>query len=265
MLTEQQVNHFETFGMLLLRQLFSPAEMEEITAEAEAVWREDLVSQPEGQGHQHVVPFLEKRPLLARLPEDDRIYLPIQQLLGPGFVWGGSEGNKGSFNETRDHQWHSDRAGQIALQYTRIKIMIYLQAMTKDTGALRVIPGSHHAAFHQELLRLQPQQQQTSRAAFGVGGPELCCHPLEVEPGDIVLFNHYLFHAVYGKQEERSYVAMKFAAEPVTETQIEALRAHGQDASALDGAFRHSQRPRIRGMVDKLLEWERELGVAAPG
>jgi len=36
MLTEQQVNHFETFGMLLLRQLFSSAEMEEITAEAEA-------------------------------------------------------------------------------------------------------------------------------------------------------------------------------------------------------------------------------------
>ena len=95
-------------------------------------------------------------------------------------------------------------------------------------------------------------------------GPDLCCYPLEAEPGDVVLFNHYLFHAVYGKREGRSYIAMKFAAEPVTETQIEALREHKQDASTLDDAFRHSQRPRIRGMVDKLLEWERELGVAAP-
>ena len=135
MLTAQKIDHFETFGFLLFRQLFSPAEMAEMTAEAEEVWREDLAHQP-GQGHQQVAPFLERRPLLARLPEDDRIYLPVQQLLGLGFVWGGSEGNKGSFNVTRNHPWHSDRADQIALQYTRIKIMIYLQAVTKDTGAL---------------------------------------------------------------------------------------------------------------------------------
>ena len=54
--------------------------------------------------HQLVVPFVDQSPRLAQLPEDDCIYLPIEDLLGPGFVWGGSEG---SFNETNDHQWHS--------------------------------------------------------------------------------------------------------------------------------------------------------------
>ena len=260
MLTAQQIAHFETFGFLLLPQLFSPAEMEEMTREANALWQEDLRRRPDASGNQHMSPFLEKRPLLARLPEDDRIYLPIEQLLGAGFVWGGSEGNKGSFNETHDHQWHADRAGQIELQYTRIKIMIYLQAMQKETGALRVIPGSHQLPLHRNLLVLQPQKAETSLNAFGVSGPDLPCFPVEVQPGDVVLFNHYLFHAVYGKQKERCYIAMKFAAEPKTEVHVEALRDHHQDASQLHEAFRNSQRPRIRGMVEKLLAWEKKLG-----
>ena len=105
---------------------------------------------------------------------------------------------------------------------------------------------------------VQPQIQGISLKAFGVPGPDLPCLPLEVEKGDVVIFNHYLFHAVYGKQEGRSYIAMKFAAEPATREHYEALRAHKQDASRLHEAFRHSQRPRIRGMVEKLLFWEEE-------
>ncbi len=261
MLTPQQLAQFATFGFVLLRQAFAPEEMAAIARQADELWREDRESRAEEVGHRHVVPFVEKGPLLARLPEDDRIYLSIEQLLGAGFVWGGSEGNKGSFNQTNDHQWHCDRDDQIDLQYTRIKIMMYLQAMQKDTGALRVMPGSHHMAFNKELQVLQPQQQSTSLEAFGVPGPDLPCLPLEVEPGDVVIFNHYLFHAVYGKQEGRSYIAMKFAAEPTTAEHYEALREHNQDASRLHEAFRHSRRPRIRGMVEKLLFWEEKLGV----
>jgi hypothetical protein len=36
-LTAKQIAHFETFGFLLLRQLFLPAEMDGITREAEAL------------------------------------------------------------------------------------------------------------------------------------------------------------------------------------------------------------------------------------
>ena len=35
MLSEQQVNHFNTFGFLIFRQLFSPEEMKTINAEFE--------------------------------------------------------------------------------------------------------------------------------------------------------------------------------------------------------------------------------------
>ena len=259
MLSAQQISHFETFGFLCLKDLFTPAEMVAITSEAEELLEANPGSRS-GPSHQAVSPFVEMGPGLARLPEDDRIYRPIEQLLGEGFVWGNSEGVSGSFNETNDHQWHCDRAGQIDLQYTRIKIMIYLQSMRKDAGALRVIPGSHHAPFHRQLLALQSQEYGSSPSAFGVEGSELCSCPLEVGPGDVVVFNHYLFHAVYGKQSVRRYIALKFAAKPETETHYEALIPHGQDASQLHDNYRHSERPRVVKMVSGLLEWEKKLG-----
>ena len=78
----------------------------------------------------------------------------------------------------------------------------------------------------------------------------------EVELGDVVIFNHYLFHGVYGKQEDRSYIAMKFAAQPTCQDHIASLKHHGQDVSKLHDNWRHSQRPRIQSMVQNLLAWE---------
>ena len=258
-LTPEQLTHFWTFGFLRLRQLLSPKEMTSITSEADELMAVHPGHQS-GPSHQSVAPFVELSPKLAWLPEDDRIYLPMEQLLGPGFVWGCSEGVAGSFNESHDHSWHCDRAGQIDLQYTRTKIMIYLQSMRKETGCLRVLPGSHHADFHRSLRPLQKRHAKPGRHAFGVAGSELYCHAIEVAPGDVVVFDHYLYHAVYGKQAVRRYVALKFAEQPTTEEHYDALREHNQDASKLHETYRHSDRPRVRGMVEKLLEWEAALG-----
>ena len=258
MLSSQQKAHFDTFGFLILREAFSAEEMESITAEAEALWQQNLANQNGAVGYQAVVPFVERSPHLAELPVDDRIWQPIEELLGAGFVWGRSEGNKGSFNETLDHQWHSDRAGEIDLDYVRIKVMVYLQEMKRDTGALRVIPGSHLPPFHRSLLPLQPQKARTSQDAFGVNGPELPAYIMTVKPGDLVFFNQYLYHAVYGKQEGRSFMAMKFAARPQTAEHYEALFQHNQGAELLHDHYRQGQHPRVRAMVENLISWERE-------
>ena len=267
MLAPEQTDHFKTFGFLLLRRMFTSAEMAAISDEANQVWREDLERQPDENRYQIVVPFVEERPRLAQLPEDDRIYLPIEDLLGPGFVWGGSEGHKGSFTENNLLQWHSDRPEKTGVHYARIKVMIYLEPLQKETGALRVIPGSHYPPFRRHLMALHREldgtaQKDTSLSVFGVPGPDLPCHPLEVEPGDVVLFNDYLFHAVYGKREGRSFITVKFvkfAAEPRTEEHFEILREDDGGFGLLHEEFRDSRRPRIRGMVEKLRAWEEKL------
>ena len=263
MLTPEQRSHFEVFGFLLFRQAIGARELDEIVAAGEEIWDAAKGTDEEMPQDIHCAPFLERSEYLAGLPEDDRFYGPIGELAGPGFTWGGSEGAwcKPGVNQT--HSWHSDRVGEIELSYLRLKYMIYLQPMRKEEGALRVLPGSHRSALHRDLARrLQPSQGRLAENEFGLAGDQVPCHALEVEPGDVVLFNHYLFHSVYGKQEGRRYIAMKYAAPPRSEAQYEALVRHGQDAVRLHDTFRHSERPRIRAMVEPLLAWERRLALA---
>ena len=269
MLTPGQTIQFTTFGFLILRRVFTAAEMVEITREANQVWQEDRERQSQERPYQIVVPFVEERPRLAELADDDRIYLPIQDLLGTDFIWGGSEGHKGSFTERGLLQWHSDRPDSVGVEYDRIKVMIYLEPLQKETGALRVIPGSQHEPLRGDLRGLHEGQNKTAQkdislAAFGVAGPDLPCQALEVEPGDLVLFNDYLYHAIYGKREGRSFITtkyVKFAAEPSRREHFEILKADDGGFGLLSESFRNSRRPRIRGMVEKLQGWEERLRV----
>jgi hypothetical protein len=256
-LTEQQIAYFESFGFLILRQAFAPHEMTEMTRAADDLWRQARQEGEPEDNNQYMSRFIEPSPRLAWLAEDDRIYKPMGQLLGDGFIWGGSEGNKGSHNVTNDHYWHCDRDKFIGLGYGFVKLMIYLEPTTKETGALRVIPGSHLQPFADLLRPLDAQHRHTCRDAFGVEGDELPCVGVETQPGDLVLLNHYIYHGVYHKQPTRRFIALKYAAKPATAAHVNALRAHHQDSSCLHDAFRRSTRPRIQAMVEHLITSER--------
>ena len=250
MLSGQQIAHFETFGFLLMRRLFSSSEIADIRRAADALWREERDGRPDQGEHQSIAPFIELSRELSQLAEDDRIYRPIEQLLGAGFVWGGSEGNKGSFNQEQSHAWHCDRPGEEQPDYVRIKLMLYLTATKKETGALRVMPGSHRPPFYDHLDRLNHIQSRPQVRPFGVAGPDLPGSALEVEPGDAVFFNQYLYHAVFGKQADRRYIALKFAAKPTSPRHFEALRKHG--AFSFHRAFIKRERTRIQQMTASL-------------
>ena len=100
---------------------------------------------------------------------DDRIYQVIEDLLGLEFIWVGSEGNK---TEGSKSEWHPDHRSYLIgeepdINYVRIKVMIYLEKLTKDTRGIRFIPGSHRMSFHQEL---GIQEEKFITRPFGVEG-----------------------------------------------------------------------------------------------
>jgi hypothetical protein len=252
-LTKQQIAHFKTFGYLIRRQVFPPDELAAIVRAAEDRWR-----QMETAGKVEVGNFIEPCPQLVYLADDDRIYEPVSQLLGPGFIWGGSEGNRREHRELDDHIWHSDRDAVNGMTFGCIKHMIYFEPTTKDTGALRIVPGSHHQAFAELLDPLNEQRPDTCRRLFGVEGGELPCVPLESEPGDLVMFSQYLFHGVYQKQATRRYIALKFAEKPTAPAHFELLNKYTPDRSTLHESFLSSERPRIREMIENIHEsWMR--------
>ncbi|MSP13816.1 MAG: hypothetical protein EXR62_12780 [Chloroflexi bacterium] len=254
MLSPQQIAHFDTFGFLLLRQAFSPAEIQAILQEAEELWRIEREQRHLGPGYLTMAPFIERRPALTRLAEDDRIYDAIEDLLGPGFLWAGSEGNTGVPKDKTFLPWHSDRAGEETPNYRRAKIMMYLTPVRRETGCLRVVPGSHKPPLYHELYPLNSQQDTSSEQVFAVSVANLPGFPLETDPGDVVIFNHYIYHAVVGGDEKRRYIAMKFASRPQNEAQVDLLRKSSASIFKPDEVFLRSDRPRIRAMVDGLVE-----------
>ena len=204
----------------------------------------------EGKG-QTVWAVVERRPALSAIVEDDRIFEAVEQMLGPGFIWAGSEGN---VTAHREHGWHADRPGESEAKYPRIKVMLYLDETTTERGALRVLPGSHKMPYHTDLWPLQAHHGEPGLPEFGLDGPDVPSALVESQPGDVIFFFQSLFHAVFNSFPGRRYIALKFAAKPTTDEHLASLVRYTPTIFELHEAFRKSERARIRSMVDPLLE-----------
>jgi Phytanoyl-CoA dioxygenase (PhyH) len=258
-LTPEQLNHFDTFGFIVWRQAFSPDEIADISARFEDVLAEDRHGQKfAGDKRQGVHGFLELRPELQKLLEDDRIYTSVEQLLGPGFVWIGSDGNL----YVGDTRWHPDNSAA----YRRVKVAFYLDPVKAETGCLRVIPGSHLPGMGDRLRELWPIDE-TGESPYGVAGSEIPFFPLESLPGDVVFFNQRVFHSAYGGRTGRRMFTLNFGAKPDGEADYDNLRRtyqsniknqHEMGYTKRDriytDEFLHSGSPRIQSMVGELVE-----------
>ncbi len=262
MLTTEQISYFETFGFMVMKQYFSPEEMDAITCKFDELIEADRKGKPfDGKERQAVADFAEKSPLVMNLIEDDRIYEPIEQLLGPDFMWAGSDGNL----YVGDSGWHSDDS---VPGYDRIKVAFYLDPVTKDTGCLRVIPGAHRVPLHADLKRLGLKRTEPGLLAFGVKGADVPAFPLESEPGDVVFFHHNMLHASYGGRTGRRMFTVNFYANPTTDEQRDFVRwawgLHQSERSekrVLGEAFLSSVRPRIKRITSSTVAKVTELGL----
>ncbi|MDD9949201.1 MAG: phytanoyl-CoA dioxygenase family protein [candidate division Zixibacteria bacterium] len=249
MLTEDQIHQFRVFGFIVLRQVFDTGEIEKLGRLADEIWTAELGHTPEGEEQVSTAPFLELRSATLPLIEDDRLYTPMTQLLGQDMMWMGSEGVRGTMTRRPHHHWHADRPGPSELGYLRIKIMMYLDPMRKDAGAFRVIPGSHRSPFHEELTPFQQRHGLDDPAFFSSTGSEVPCHPVETDPGDAVIFNQSLYHAVYGKAGRRRYIALKYACRPTSDAHLASIMQYSPDALKPHERVLRSDSPRLRAMT----------------
>ena len=268
MLTERQRAHYEAFGFLFLRELFSSDEMSAIGHEADRIWEEESL-QPDfrrsDEGSQHTSPFVEISSTLSSIVEDDRIYLTAQGLVGEGMVWTNSEGNITGYGTA---PWHPDRRNMAPgdLDYPRLKVMLYLDEVSAENGALRVIPGSQKNPYHDSLypmLQKQdngmdwdviPEADDPGDMPYGVAGDRMPCHVVESKPGDVLFFNQCLWHAAYNAYAGRRYIALKFAGKPTAEGHLATLQWYSGGAFSPHEAFLNSDSERLRGLVSRMAE-----------
>lgn len=191
-LTSQQLAFFDTFGFLAFPGLLADR-IDKVIAEFEAVFAAHgggHKGQPhDGKRRSCIVPFPDRSEYLSALLDDPRIHGLAASLLGEDFNYMPSDGNY----YAGDTGWHSDGWNGKILN---IKIAYYLDPLTRDTGALRVIPGSHKVGepYAERLQRELPRCQEL----WGIHGRDVPAIALETKPGDIVVFNHNTKHAAFG-------------------------------------------------------------------
>lgn len=203
MLTEQQINYFNTFGFIVLRQVFTSDELN--TINSEVIQRMETAYQhlPFDGTRRHWVPMLEKEtPFFANLLEDPRFYETAEQLYGDDVFGITSDANR----YVGDTKWHPDTRS--AHQYG-IKFAFYLKPVGAKTGALRVIPGSHQQPFHDELRQ--------ARAENRLDLAEVPAYICNSEPGDVVAFDLRLWHASLGGGSDRRMCTLVYYNNPKNE------------------------------------------------
>ena len=255
MLADGQVAHFKSFGFLFLPNLFSGDEMARITTAADDLWstlRNGAPLDPDA-GQSSGGGFVERDDVLTNIVKDDRIYASVESILGPGFLWAGSEGN---VTVRSEHPWHPDRPGDYdEISYTRLKINLYLDPITEERGCLRVIPGSHRLPLHEEIEPERRHQGLNENVTpFDVPGPAMPSVSLESSPGDVIFFHQSIWHSIFNGWAGRRYIALKFVAKPETDNHLASLRYHASDMFDPHPNWRDSGNRKIQSMVSGLPE-----------
>ena len=178
---------FEQFGYLHVRGLLSPVEMDTVSREFESMMRvpceaafdakfvRGFEAGPEDRVH--LLGGIQHSEALSRwLLTDRRVVDLISLALGDDFSYTGGDGNYYNTDTT----WHADSSTSqwevAGGELFSAKLSFYIDPLGPDTGALRVLPGSHRA---DHWARAAPEPE---------GGPSLLNRSAEVwgvEPQDV--------------------------------------------------------------------------------
>jgi ectoine hydroxylase-related dioxygenase (phytanoyl-CoA dioxygenase family) len=206
-LTSEQKCFFETFGYLVFPGLLRD-QIDTIVSEFRAVFDDKGVAH-DASKRTCMVPFIDQREYLCALLDDSRIRGIATGILGDNFNYIGSDGNY----YTGDTPWHSDGYHLVG-KY--MKIAFYLDPVRRESGALRVIPGSHRL----ELREWAALQSINAQELWGIEQSEVPCVALESNPGDVVAFNHNLMHASFGGDTQRRMFTINLCAQAETAEEI---------------------------------------------
>jgi ectoine hydroxylase-related dioxygenase (phytanoyl-CoA dioxygenase family) len=158
---------------------------------------------------------------MSSLIDDHRIDGVASGILGEDYNYVISDGNF----YVGDTQWHSD----YRIAKPSIKAAFYLDEVTADTGALRVIPGSQKIddTFSNTLHEMMPTQREShTEEPLGVYGDQIPAVALESKPGDLVCFDRRIKHASFGGGTRRRMFTMVFEPHGEDETDMAAIRRH---------------------------------------
>ena len=193
MLSHQQILHFRTFGFVTLRGLLSPAEAATLRHEVTEALTDafgPIATEPADLGgiSGDYLPLAASRAPFSQalIADDARTFLSSAELLGSPTV--PAAGIATRF--TGDSTWHTRQGPDIG----GVTFWADLEPRTAETGALRLIPGSHLPDFERRLC----EYRAVEPAMSGFEHWEWPHVVVETEPGDVVAFHAHLMNCAQG-------------------------------------------------------------------
>lgn len=268
MLTTTQADHFRTFGFAVLRGFLADrvsalrAEVDAAIRDAYAATYADRVI--DGISGHHLPMAARRTPVSASLVCDDPRFIDAaQQLLGGPAIPECPEGVLYFF----EAGWHTDDG----IGVRGVKFAAYFDQLTAASGALRLVPGSHHPEQSARLAaydRRQPRvRTDAEAAAYQASIPG---YVADTAPGDVIAFDLHSWHASFGGRDRLAWTAVYQRCPETSEERDRTLRSAGDSFEQafrgfdrdrypvwgdwLDGAAAHPRRALVIG-------WMRRAGV----
>ena len=200
--TDAEVTRFRTFGFLHLRGVQNDV----VPAIADAF--EDVFEnfpQVGRQGRAGVARIAERSEVLQEvLLADSRCPRLARQLLGKDVAYVGGDGVR----YDGATYWHRD-GNHRALRL--LKIVQYLEPLDSDTGALRIIPGTHRRGGSWDSFAAE---MGNPLHHLGMKPAEVPAFTIDSSPGDLIAFDPHSYHASFGGADKRRQITTTYAAVP---------------------------------------------------
>lgn len=180
-LNKLQLQHYETFGFLIVRDFLDP---DLVRALRETLTWMKIEESGEADPLRHqgrVTGMFHKDALHRELFDDARLFAIARQLLGDSAPIRFLGDEYASFSTPAD--WHPDMGPDTPFE--SLKFGFYLDDLSHG-GCLRVVPGSHHPKLSNSIAAYRTAAEPAPLIESA--------YPCMTNPGDLLIFNLKLWH-----------------------------------------------------------------------
>lgn len=211
--TEAERLFFDAFGFAVWRGWYR-SEIEAISSAFDEVFADEenprwtmLSPGYRNQPRTAMIQFCNRHPRLAEMFDDPRPRAIAQAILGPDAACDQTGANIFDC----ESEWHPDSPTQHPAS-RHLKLQLYLEPLTADNGAPRVIPGSHHEFGLGRQVRDAAGFDGVTEMNLGASSEDLPSWAIETEPGDVVVWDFRTLHASFKGCGPRRALGMNWHA-----------------------------------------------------
>jgi hypothetical protein len=236
MLTAAQVDHYRTFGFVVVPDLLGAERTEALRAEVDAALRDAYAATYDERVLDgisgHYLPMASRQtPRSLALVCDDPVLIDVAEQLLDGAALPECPEGVLYFGEAG---WHDDDG----IGVSGVKLATYFEALHAESGALRFLPGSHVPG---QNARLAAYRSRRHAHGGDTAHPAYPGYVAATRPGDVIAFDLHTWHASVGGRDRLAWTIV-YQRSPETEGERE--RTLRSMADSFEQAFRGFDRDR---------------------